>query len=181
MTQDILQGKYPLFFYGEMYIGPVESFFSVPFFFLVQSNTLMLRISMLLMAMISFMMFFLGLRLMIREQNNLIALGWLVISPTFLCVYSIVPSGHMGGLFCGGLIFYFSARIISAQKLFWMDFLLYGLVVGFGLWMHPGTLIYVISSGIIVLLNNPRSIVEVPFFLFGLFCGRISFLDYILA
>jgi hypothetical protein len=175
MAQDILHGEFPLFYYGQIYLGPLESFFTALFFLIFPHNTLTLRISILALTFLSLIIFWRGLCLMTKDRNGLYAFGWLILSPTILSVYSVLPRGHIGGIFSGSLVFYFAARIINAKKINWLDFLLFGSAIGFGLWMHPETIIYVFASGVIILLNNPRTILAVPFSILGCLTGGFPF------
>ena len=176
MAQDIINGeKLPLFFYGQEYFGPLESLVAIPFFLIFSPSTFFLRLSVLILTLAGLLLFWQGFRLMNRDSNGLVAVGWLILSPMVLCVRSIQPSGHMGGLFCGGLIFYLTARAIVFRKWAWVNFFLWGLAVGFGLWMSPATLIYAIPSGCILLLNDVRVIRYFPLSFLGCLVGAYPF------
>ena len=175
MAQDILHGKFPLFYYGQTYLGPLESFFTTPFFLIFPHNTLTLRISILILTLISLSIFWRGLCLITKGHNGLMAFGWLILSPTILSVYSVLPRGHIGGIFSGSLVFYFAARIINARKIHGLDFFLYGSAIGFGLWMHPETIVYVLASGVVIILHNPRTFLAVPFSILGCLVGGFPF------
>ncbi|OGP52184.1 MAG: hypothetical protein A2Y79_12900 [Deltaproteobacteria bacterium RBG_13_43_22] len=176
MAQDIINGKgIPLFFYGQAYFGPLEAIFAVPFFLIFSPSTLILRISVLVLTLLALVLFWRGLRVMVRDSNGLTLMGWLTVSPLVLSVRSIHPSGHMGGLFCGSLVFYLAVRVITSPRRNGLNFFLWGLASGFGLWMHPGTLTYIIAGGCMILLNDFRIFRNFPLSILGCLAGGFPF------
>ena len=106
MAQDILHGKFPLFYYGQSYMGPIEPLFAALFFLIFPQNTLTLRISILVLTFFSLTIFWRGFCLIAKNRSGLMAFAWLILSPPVLTVFSIHPWGYMGGLFSGSLIFF---------------------------------------------------------------------------
>ncbi|MEW6184819.1 MAG: discoidin domain-containing protein [Thermodesulfobacteriota bacterium] len=182
MAQDILAGKgIPLFFYGQNYFGPLEAVFTLPFFLLFSPTTLPLRLSILTLTLLGLIFFWQGYRLLVRESDGLVFLSWLALSPLVLTIRSIHPSGHMGGLFCGGVVFFLTAKVITSPWKPTITFFLLGAVSGFGLWMHPGTLIYILPAAIIILWNDFRSLRFLPFALLGGVIGGFPFWEKTLS
>jgi len=203
MAQDILRGEFPLFYYGQSYIGPIEAFFTAPFFYIFSENTIVLRISILILTLLSLVLFWRGFCMIAkppwpafwgvappnvktglsdtksyfraRGHHGLMAFGWLILSPTVLTIFSIHPWGHMGGLFAGSLIFFFAAWIIRGGKTGGMALFGYGMAVGLGLWMHPESLVYSLASGLIVLGHNLRVLRGIPASLLGCLTGGLPF------
>jgi hypothetical protein len=182
MAQDILAGKgIPLFFYGQNYFGPLEALFTLPFFLLFSPTTLVLRISILTLTLLALFFFWQGYRLLVRESDGLVFLCWVALSPLVLTVRSIHPSGHMGGLFCGGLVFFLTAKAITSPWKPVLSFFLLGSASGLGLWMHPGTLIYILPAAVIILWNDFRSLRFLPFALLGGLIGGFPFWEKTLS
>jgi len=175
MAQDILSGKgVPLFFYGQHYFGPLEALFTLPFFLLFSSSTWSLRAAVLVLTLLALTFFWRGLRLLLRHSPGWVFLAWTALSPLVLTVRSVHPSGHMGGLFCGGVLFCLAAKGARFLGNRWW-FFGWGWAAGMGLWMHPGTLIFILASLAMILRMNFRSLSRSPIAMLGLLVGGLPF------
>lgn len=116
MGLHILEGRFPIFFWGEPYSGTLESFLAALFFFVfgVSRQTLSLA-----PALISLGFLWAGWRLareVFGERAGLIALALLAVPPVFLSWNNVLPRGnYVENLFLGTLCLLLALRLGSAE------------------------------------------------------------------
>ncbi|MGK7345820.1 MAG: discoidin domain-containing protein [Candidatus Nitrospinota bacterium M3_3B_026] len=157
MALDVLAGDIPLFFYGQKYFGPFEAFFLAGAFKLFPVTSLTLRLTIAAMSFAAVFFFWLGARRIMGREGALMTAAFLLIPPPILSIWSSLASGgHVGGLLLGGMVFWLGARVIELRSRGAIFFFLYGALIGFSTWMHPGVLLFVAGAAVAAVIADPR-------------------------
>ncbi len=157
MARHILEGKIPVFYYGQEYLGSLESLIASFYFRLFGSSPLVLKL-----APFSFFLLFLVLCYFLFKRIGgrivaFVACQFLVLSPRVLLVWSTeAQGGHLEVLTLGILsllIFLKYSECTNKKKsIFYLFFL--GLVVGIGWWTSQLMIFFAIPIFIYFLTNT---------------------------
>ncbi len=166
-----LYGEHPLFFYGQDYMGPGEAYVAVPFFALLGSSALSLRLAMLPLTLLFLLeMYALG-RVAYGPAAGLLTLAWLTVGPS-IAVYRglTAEGGAQEALALGGLILLCvwlrlrSPEPRPATRRAWLACIavygLLGIACGWALW--PDWLIVPLPllAALVLLLARPREMLS---------------------
>lgn len=191
MAKHILEGEFPVFFWGENYCGPLESYLASIFFYLFGMSTFTLGISPFLFS-IGFM--FITYKLakeIVGEKGGLIALLLVSIAPPFLIWHSVLARGnYIENLTFGSLILLVTYRIIYKESKIYLYCIL-GFLGGLAWYISPQAIHYIIVSGIFLFLKDKRIFFRrrsfliilffflgsLPFWIYNLINGWPSFSD----
>lgn len=159
MAMHILQGKIPIFFYGQEYMGPIESLVVAPFFKIFGVSSLSIFYAILfLFTLFIISTYFLTKEFCGSKRAGLIAIIYCAIPPYHLYVNTIVPLGyHVEILVFGNIIFILTLRIIYGNPNGFKRGLCYaliGLIGGVGFWNHYTMFYYLTAAGLFILLNE---------------------------
>ncbi len=154
MVRHVLQGEpVPVYMWGQGYLGSLDALLSVPFFYLMGSSVLALRMSSLLMFGL---LLALQAALVSRWWGRRVALltllvlafpGWGMLIYTYRVTFGVLPVlGTLLLLLVQGHPARPATRIMHA--------LLVGLVVGLGVWTHTLFLTYLLPPIIVYLLHS---------------------------
>lgn len=136
MARHILQGEWPLFFYGQGYMGALDAYLTVPYFLLFGQTVLALRLlQMTLYAGVLVTTYVLAYRVT-GSRFGATAAGLLcAIPPVLLGVYTTVTLGNYGEvLLLNNLIWLIGWDIFSGRNDRWQNWFLIGLLGGLGWW-----------------------------------------------
>ena len=166
-----LNGERPLFFYGQSYMGPAEAYIAVPFFALLGSSALSLRLAMLpLMLLLLVEMYALG-RAAYGPAVGLLTLAWLTVGPS-IAVYRglTAEGGAQEALVLGGLILLgIWSRLRAPEprpltRRSWLTCLavygLLGVACGWTLWSDWLLAPLVLFAALALLLARPRELLS---------------------
>lgn len=160
MARHILEGHFPMFFYGQYYLAPVESYIIAVFFLLFGKSPVILQlVPILIMTGTSIIIYLLGRELKNREVGFWAVLFFL-FPPIQLFLRSFKSQGYIPELlFLGTLIFLLTLKIINSvsmpRKRLYYIFL--GIISGIGFWTTGIIAGFIISSGIFLLFNIRKS------------------------
>lgn len=192
MAKHILEGEFPLFFYGQYYMGPLEAL-TIAFFFMlfgIKVSTLHLGTIFYSGLFIS-SAYFLGKELRDRTTGLLIML-YSAFPSSYFFGQSIYPGGyHIEILFLGNVMFILTLKIpdISAGMKKTIYYILLGLFAGIGVWTHYIIFYYLAPVAIYLLINEKwKNLLKnfiptaISFFLIGLpfwiFTFRYNFVTF---
>lgn len=171
MARHILQGEKPIFFYGQAYMGSLDSWLVAPGFLIFGEQVWVIRaVQTGLYLGVIYTTILIGRRVFGSEKIALLA-GLLLAIPTVnMTLYTTVSLGGYGeALLLGNLIlltsFALGERLKQGQftKIVW-HFGLWGLLAGVGLWANGLTLVYTAPAGLYLFW---RLFVPRPVFGFG--------------
>ncbi len=157
MTRHILQGEIPIFFYGQEYLGSLESLVASFYFRLFGSSVLVLKLSPFsFFLLFQVLCYFLFKRISGRIVA-FVACQFLILSPTVLLTWSTESQGgHLEVLTLGVLsllIFLKYSECTNRKKSIFYLFLL-GLVVGVGWWTSQLIVFFLIPIFLSFLTNT---------------------------
>jgi 4-amino-4-deoxy-L-arabinose transferase-like glycosyltransferase len=161
MTQDIIHGKIPIFFYGQRYNGSAETILLSLFVFLFGSKTIILLIGKATLSLIFLItLYYLG-KLLGGKWIGLIALTYCCFPPFVQLHWEIMPNGYLSLIMILGNLLVIIASIIANQNIennssnkkqiiYW---LLFGFIAGLGFWTHFLIVFYLLGSCFFLLTN----------------------------
>jgi hypothetical protein len=159
----ISQGRaFPIFFYGQYYLGAVYSYLAAPFIFLAGTSPFVLRLpALLLYGAFLITMYFLVKRLY-TPRFAVVILGLLSLGGDRVIRNELIGGGlYPESLFCTALLFYLSTRKP-------VQFVVWGLLAGVMLWDSWNTLPYLFVAGVLVFRDaGRRGLLAVPGLLIG--------------
>jgi hypothetical protein len=162
MARHILAGQWPIFFYGQAYLGSLDAALVAVAFRVLGESVLVIRVvqSVLFLATI------LTTMVLTREMGFPLLVcalaGVLIAVPAVgVTLYTTVSLGGYGeALLLGNLILLSTLRLIRGQASLW-GYALWGALAGFGLWVFGLTLVYTIPAAILLILADARRLPRV--------------------
>jgi 4-amino-4-deoxy-L-arabinose transferase-like glycosyltransferase len=191
MARHILEGRWPLFFYGQAYMGSLDASLVALGFMLFGQKVIIIRIVQTLLYVGTVLTtMYLGKRILGVKESMLFA-GLLMAIPTVnVTLYTTVSLGGYGeALLIGNLMSLITLRIAKNPDALW-PYLAWGFLAGFGFWVFGLTLVYTIPTAGLILwslwrIRNRRKVVQIffglitalvigalPWFGWGLFHGQ---------
>ena len=162
MADHILEGHWPVFFYGQAYMGSMDASLVAIGFVLFGRRVIVIRaVQVLLFLGTVFTTMQLGRRIYDSTEVALIA-GLLMAIPTVnVTLYTTVSLGGYGEmLLIGNLLLLLALRIAKRNDEKW-PYLVWGLLAGLGLWAFGMTLVYTLPAagfiGWVMWRRNTRS------------------------
>lgn len=149
MGRHILQGNWPVFFYGQAYMGSLDATIIAVFFSVIGTSVTAIRIvQMLLFLGTIYTTIQIATRIFRSERAGLIAGLLMAIPSVNLTLYTTASLGGYGeALFIGNLLVLISLRIFDSPESTW-NYPIWGFLAGLGLWAFGLTLIYSLPLGI---------------------------------
>ncbi len=156
-TFEILRGQFPIALGGTVYTLPLESYLYTPFTYLFGANVIPLKLlSTLSWLLTSVALYFIGRRLMSRRVG-LIAATMCWITPGALLVLSITAyPAYASGMLVSTLAFLAASLVVDSPSPTRRTMVLFGVLAGFGFWMHPMFLATMVPMAAVVLWTVRR-------------------------
>lgn len=175
MARHILQGEFPIFFWGQPFAGTIESLLAAVLFFLFGPSRLTLALSPFLFSLAFLVLTYRLAREAFDRQVGLLALYLAAIPAPFLITHSVTArSNYIENLVLGNLVLLLTLRVSREPGPGRRRFLfLLGLVAGLAWYESPQSIHYLLTGGLVLLLRAPRLLVRAeswsvpPAFLLG--------------
>ncbi len=164
---------YPLFFWGQPYLGTLTSMLTAVISVAVPAATigpLDLRIAASLEVVASILFFWLGLRRTFGPGAAAVAAFWLAAGPAFLFHFTIAPIGAEQLLLIASLLFWYATHASLEKTQQWFAL---GLICGFGMWLHQGIIFMIGAVGLTIVMERRLSIRGVLAAAFGAAVGYL--------
>jgi 4-amino-4-deoxy-L-arabinose transferase-like glycosyltransferase len=151
MARHILQGNWPVFFYGQAYMGTLDASLVAAAFSLFGPRIVLIRVVQIILYVgVVVTTGYLGWQIFHSKQIGLISAGLMVIPSVNVTLYTTVSLGGYGEvLLLGNLLIIVTLKIKTDPKIIWYG--LWGFIAGLGLWAFGLILIYVIPTLILLL------------------------------
>jgi hypothetical protein len=150
----VLEGRWPLFFWGQDFMGALDGYLAAPVYALWGASTLTLNIWAPLLSLGSMALLHLCLRPFFSRAAVLLALAYMALPPALAIFHAGKPNNHYPlGLFLCALLMWLSLRLWRSQR--W-DLLLplgWGLTAGLALWTNLQSLSPVAACFILLLVT----------------------------
>ena len=181
MARHILDGAFPVFFYGQPYCGSLEAFWAAPFFLLFGADRFTLNLSILVLSL-----FFLGAvillaRRVLDSQGAWLAALFTALPSYYLIHHSVLArSAYIEIPLLGTLLFILTLKATQGNRPSPAIFLALGLLSGAAAWTHFLSIFYLIPLGLFLFLKDRCFWCRktMLFFLPGLLLGALPFLVY---
>lgn len=151
MARHTLEGDWPILFYGQAYMGSLDATLIVPFFALLGSQVIWIRVVQALLYLGILLTTMRFVRIGFGSEKMALLAGLLMAIPTVnVTLYTTVSLGGYGeAMLLGNMILLLSVRIWRGAESAW-PYLAWGLVAGLGLWTSGMTLVYIVPSGCVL-------------------------------
>lgn len=153
MAKHILNGEFPAVYWGQSYMGTLESFFQSIFIYLLGTIPLSVRIYPLLVGILFILVTYKLADEMYNRNVALISLGVLSIPTVYLsiCASMVPPDNYIATVLMGSLALLFLHRILykpitEEQRMRY--YILLGFLSGLGFWIQ---ILYIDYIGVIFL------------------------------
>jgi hypothetical protein len=195
MANHILRGETPTFFYGQAYMGSLDSYIVAGFFALLGNTITAIRISQsILFVFFIFTAYYLAYLLFKSRKAALTTIIILGCSPVNFFLYTTVTlGGYLEALLIGICILIVGIKIennedfgVKNKFTLWIQLILLGFFIGVGMWVLGMTLIFSISALIMVGISayqkkmKLKRIIDALFFIIiGCLLGGLPVLVYV--
>lgn len=151
MARHILQGRWPVFFYGQVYMGSLDATLVAGAFGIIGARVIAIRIVQCLLYLGAVATTMLLAKRYFGSRRAAIVAGLLMAIPTVnVTLYSTVSLGGYGeALLLGNLLLLLTLRIKNRPATKWPYFV-WGLLSGLGLWVFGLSLVYILPAGILL-------------------------------
>jgi len=150
MAKAIAAGRdFPIFYWRQSYMGAMTSYLAAPLL-RIMSAPLALRIAASAEVLAGILFYWLALRRAFDVRVANVTALWLAIGPAYLMHFTVATIGGEQMFVLSAILFWFAERTRLARD---RDWLILGLLAGFGWWMHQG-IVFALSAAIIVALRR---------------------------
>ncbi len=154
MARHILQGRWPVFFYGQVYMGSLDATLVAGAFGVFGAKVIAIRAVQCLLYMGTVATTMILARQGLGSKQAAIAAGLLMAIPTVnTTLYSTVSLGGYGEvLLLGNLLLILSLSIRKRPERI-LPFFVWGLLAGLGFWTFGLSLVTILPAGILLLVS----------------------------
>lgn len=156
MARHTLGGSWPTFFYGQAYMGSLDTTIVAAGFYLFGQKVIVIRVIQIVLysfTIISAAM--LGKMIFKSERVALMGAVILVIPTVNTTLYTTISLGGYGeALLIGNLILIVALRATSKHSAGW--YALWGLLSGLGFWAFGITIVYILPSALLLIYDLVR-------------------------
>ncbi len=162
MARHVLQGEFPIFFWGQPFAGTMEAHLAALLFFLFGPSRLTLALSPFLFSLAFLLVTYRLAREAFDDEVGLLALGLAALPAPFLVTHSVTArSNYIENLLLGSLVLCLALRVPREpgprrRRALW----LLGFFAGVAWYQSPQSIHYLAASALFLLLSQPRLVVD---------------------
>lgn len=182
MSIRTLAGEFPVFFYGQHFMGSLEVFLNAPIFLLFGASPYTLQVLPILNSLVFILLVYLLARRVSGVRVARLTSLWLAIPPVFLMKWNVEARSHYPlTLILGTALILLTCRIISSRERHPNRVLMmtaWGLIAGLGFWTNLLITAYVLPSAFLLWVEDKTIFLKAgfPALLGGLILGALPFL-----
>jgi hypothetical protein len=163
MGLHVMKGEFPVFFYGQKFMGAIEAYLYGVFFLFVGASPLTLELLPTLLSILFILLTYLLAKKIFGSKVALISASLLALPPYFLLMWTHEARLHYSlVLIFGNLILLLSRMLLdrdpSSKNNQAFLFLVLGLIGGTGLWTNYLTIAYFLPLGLLFFIKNKKSL-----------------------
>ncbi len=153
MARHILEGDFPIFYYGQNHMGTFEAYLTAGTFALFGASALVLKLTVPALFLIFLAMHF----KLAEEVSGSRWVAWMAtiavgISPAFLTVWSLKSrGGYMSLLLFGTCSLLLATRLLKNESNRRLKLFLLGASIGVAFWSHFAAVTYALPIGLILI------------------------------
>lgn len=181
MALNILKGEKPLFFYGQKYMGAIEAYTAAVFFAIFGVSELVLSMVPIVYSLGWILATFLLFNELWGYSAGLVA-GLCIAIPDWDTLWYCIGSygGYPESFFLGTIALWIAVRFMQRELNFRSALLhsaVWGLTSGIALWTHPLSVVYIITSAVIITVKLTKKkitpavitplFIAIPLFILG--------------
>lgn len=158
----ILRGEYPIFFWGEPYCGPIESYLAALFFFFLGPSRLSLNLAPAVFSILFLFAAYRFARAAFGREAGLVSLLLLALGPPFLVWHSVLARGNYAeNLFLGVVLFAVSVRTIEArtEAARWRGIFIFAFLAGVAWWVSFQAVHFILACSLVFVVGIGRKLI----------------------
>ncbi len=182
MSIRTLGGEFPVFFYGQSFMGSLEVFLNAPLFLLFGASPYTLQVLPILNSLIFILLVYLLARRVSGVRVARLTALWLAMPPVFLMKWNVEARSHYPlTLTLGTVLILLTCRIISSRERHpnpVLTMTAWGLIAGLGFWTNLLIMAYILPSAFLLWVDDKKVFWKAgfPALLGGLILGALPFL-----
>lgn len=165
MARHILQGEFPIFYWGQPFAGTMEAYLAALLFALGGASRLTLALSPFLFSLLLLAVTYRLAREAFDRETGWLALLLAALPAPFLVNHSVTArANYIENLVLGGVVLVLALRIPShAGVVRRRSLALLGFFAGLAWYQSPQSVHYLLTAGLFLLLRDPRVLLERAF------------------
>lgn len=159
----ILRGEYPIFYWGEPYCGPLESYLAALLFFLFGPSQLALNLAPAVFSLLFLLAAYRFARTAFGRETGLVSLLLLALGPPFLVWHSVLARGnYIENLLFGVVLMALVVRIVQAasEAARWRGLYVFAFVGGVAWWVSFQSVHFLLACGFVLLAGLGRTLAD---------------------
>lgn len=161
-------GEFPIFFWGQAYMGALEAYIAAFFFALFGASVATLKLSLILLYALFLLVMYFLLTLLFSQRWALVGLVFLSLgSPAVLYLLLNAYGGYLETLLFGALLILLTCHLLRAgtppgrpRLRRWLLYAAWGLVAGFGIYSDLLIAPFVLFTGLALILVVRRDLLS---------------------
>lgn len=161
---DVATGRWPVFFYGQAFMGALDGYFSAPLLAITGPSTLVIGGLGLCFALCTGVLVYLLARRLLSPRGTLIALIYLALPGAIGIFHGARPNLHypLGMLLSAGVLLLSARRADQPPLRAWAG-LLWGLLCGLAVWTNFQSVAVLLPCALYMLASRRRLLRPAPF------------------
>jgi 4-amino-4-deoxy-L-arabinose transferase-like glycosyltransferase len=157
MARHITQGKWPVFYYGEAYVGSFGATLMAGAFLLLGESVTTARVVQIAFYMGAILFTYLLAQRLFGRKAAVVTALMMALPPVMVTLYTTVGIGAYGEtLLFGTLLLWLGHRLAHEWADKWIGWLIWGAVAGLGFWSLGLILVYVTPVAVLWLIRFDR-------------------------
>jgi hypothetical protein len=179
MSIRTLAGEFPVFFYGQSFMGSLEVFLTAPLFLLLGASPFTLQVLPILNSLIFILLVYLLARRVSGVRVARLTSLWLAMPPVFLMKWNVEARSHYSlTLILGTALILLTCRIVSSRERHpnpVLTMTAWGLIAGLGFWTNLLIMAYILPSAFLLWVDDKKIFLKArfPALLGGLILGAL--------
>jgi hypothetical protein len=163
MAIHILEGEFPIFYWGEPYCGPLESFLASILFFLLGPSRTALNLAPAVVSLCFLVAAWRFAAAAFGQRVGLVSLLFLAVGPAFLVWHSVLARGnYIENLLFGAVLMALVVRILQAasEAARWRGLCIFAFLAGVAWWVSFQSVHFLLAGGLVLLAGLGRSLLD---------------------
>ena len=155
MAKHIMEGSFPIYFYGQAYWGSFEAFIASFFFLIFGINPFALKLAPFLLFLLFIISQYFLVKMLFNKEIAFLSAFLSAIAPSALNMWSSKAGSHIANLFLGTLFFLFYFKYSEAnegKKKYYL--ILLGIYTGFCYWTDQMIFYYLVPMFIYLMKRD---------------------------
>lgn len=162
----ILKGERPVFFYAQPYTGATSAYISALLFAVFGISDIALKVVPFVFSLLIISLSFKLAEAIFKDSKMALTTAALTAlgSPFWLNWSSRAGTGYIEMMVFGALIFLLTIKIVwserKAETSSAATYFILGLISGFGFWVQPTIVYYLLPAAVLIFLSRPRNVLR---------------------